>query len=95
MFLFYILALGAVLAMSTACLSATESGYFSFDQQIHINIVPNKVDAEGGIDIDYEVNGRFILLCCRVIGAVFFFLATFSSKHTGDVDEYKMTLKKV
>ncbi|CAM9593466.1 unnamed protein product, partial [Ectocarpus sp. 8 AP-2014] len=54
-FLFYILALGAVLAMSTACLSATESGYFSFDQQIHTSIVPHELDAEGGIDIDYQI----------------------------------------
>ncbi|CAM9449637.1 unnamed protein product, partial [Ectocarpus fasciculatus] len=54
-FLFYILALGAVLAMSTACLSATERGYFSFDQQIHISIVPHGLDAEDGIDVDYEI----------------------------------------
>ncbi|CAM9740404.1 unnamed protein product, partial [Ectocarpus sp. 13 AM-2016] len=36
-------------------LSATESGYFSFDQQIHTSIVPHELDAEGGIDIDYQI----------------------------------------
>lgn len=33
-FVFYVVALSFVLAMSTACLTATESGYFYFQQEV-------------------------------------------------------------
>lgn len=56
-FLFYIIALSAVLAMSTACLTAAESGYFAFDQEVHVNAnsIPQSVDATE-MSVSYEVN---------------------------------------
>lgn len=41
--------------MSTACLTATESGYFAFDQDVHVSPIPQGVDASD-LSVSYEVN---------------------------------------
>ena len=54
MFLFYIATLSAVLAMSTACLTATESGFFSFQQEVRVGGLLQDNSPED-ISVDYEV----------------------------------------
>lgn len=57
-FVFYAAALTAVLAMSTACLGATESGYFRFEQ-----VIDQEIKGRGGehATVDYEVGDVLVL----------------------------------
>lgn len=63
MFLFYIATLAAVLAMSTACLTATESGYFSFQQDVRVSGISVEDNDIRDISVDYEVRRR----CCTIV----------------------------
>lgn len=52
-FVFYIIVLTAMLAMSTACLSASDSGYFVFEQKV------DRTDDDGvSYNVDYKVKGQ-------------------------------------
>lgn len=59
-FVFYVLALTAVLAMSTACLSATDSGYFVFEQRTDASPAPEDRDSVSNLLVEYEVCGQIL-----------------------------------
>ncbi|CAM9587899.1 unnamed protein product, partial [Hapterophycus canaliculatus] len=65
-FLFYIAALSAVLAMSTACLTAAESGYFAFDQEVQTSTVLEGVDTTE-ISVSYEITYGWKSVCSTAI----------------------------
>lgn len=56
-FVFYVVALAAVLAMSTACLCAIETGYFVFKQEVHVPPEREDKNAPSDIVVSYEVGG--------------------------------------
>lgn len=53
----YIIALTAVLAMSLACLGATDAGYFVFEQKVEVPTEQDSAEFLSDIMVDYEVGG--------------------------------------
>lgn len=65
-FLFYIATLSAVLAMSAACLTATDSGFFSFRQEVRVGVIPLDDSSPRDISVEYEVRPVCVcvIVCC-------------------------------